>query len=110
MRSQAFMRSALNIGFTIGALIGGLALATNSDAVVRMVPILTSAILGINFLLILRLPHAESEVPSTDEPLAAARARTGRDPARPAARACSATGGSWGCRSSTASWAPTRCC
>ncbi len=84
VRSQAFMRSALNIGFTIGALIGGLALATNSDAVVRMVPILTSAILGINFLLILRLPHAESEVPTTDEPLAAGpdrpRSRAARGP------------------------------
>ena len=35
MRSQAFMRAALNIGFTFGALIGGLALATNSDDVIR---------------------------------------------------------------------------
>ena len=37
------MRAALNIGFTVGALIGGLALATNSDAVVRAVPLLTGA-------------------------------------------------------------------
>ena len=43
VQSQAFMRAALNIGFTVGALIGGLALATNSDAVVRAVPILTGA-------------------------------------------------------------------
>ena len=33
------MRAALNIGFTFGALIGGLALAINSDAVVRAVPL-----------------------------------------------------------------------
>ncbi len=58
VRSLAFMRSALNIGFTLGALIGGLALATNSDDVVRMVPLLTAAILGLNALLITRLPNA----------------------------------------------------
>ena len=34
VRSQAFMRAALNIGFTVGALIGGLALAFNSDDIV----------------------------------------------------------------------------
>jgi MFS family permease len=84
VRSQAFMRSALNIGFTVGALIGGLALATNSDSVVRMVPILTSAILGINFLLILRLPHAENEIPSSgDEP---SSALASSDQPRPRAR------------------------
>lgn len=58
MRSLAFMRSALNIGFTLGALLGGLALATNSDAVIRAVPLVTAAILGLNALLISRLPNA----------------------------------------------------
>ncbi len=65
VRSQAFMRSALNIGFTLGALIGGLALAANSDAAVRAVPLVTAAILGVNALLITRLPsatHAEATV------------------------------------------------
>ena len=33
VQSLAFMRAALNIGFTFGALIGGLALAFDSDAV-----------------------------------------------------------------------------
>ncbi|HEV2796877.1 MAG TPA: MFS transporter [Nocardioides sp.] len=56
VQSQAFMRAALNIGFTVGALIGGLALATNSDAVVRAVPILTGAILLANTWWITRLP------------------------------------------------------
>ena len=36
------MRAALNIGFTLGALIGGLALAFNSDDVIRVVPVLTA--------------------------------------------------------------------
>ena len=58
IRSLAFMRSALNIGFTLGALLGGLALATNSDAVIRMVPLVTAAILVLNALLISRLPDA----------------------------------------------------
>ena len=40
VESLAFMRAALNIGFTIGALIGGAALATNNDDVVRAVPVL----------------------------------------------------------------------
>ena len=43
VQSQAFMRAALNIGFTLGALIGGLALAFNSDDIVRAVPLLTAA-------------------------------------------------------------------
>ena len=56
VQSQAFMRAALNIGFTVGALIGGLALATNSDAVVRAVPILTGLVLLANAYRITRLP------------------------------------------------------
>jgi MFS family permease len=58
VRSQAFMRAALNIGFTLGALIGGVALAMNRDDVIRAVPLLTAAILGLNALLIVRLPDA----------------------------------------------------
>jgi MFS family permease len=58
VRSMAFMRSALNIGFTLGALIGGLALATGSNAVVRFVPLLTAGILVLNAVLISRLPSA----------------------------------------------------
>lgn len=59
VRTLAFMRSALNIGFTVGALLGGLALATNSDAVIRFVPLVTAAILVVNALLISGLPVAE---------------------------------------------------
>ena len=69
VESQAFMRAALNIGFTVGALIGGLALATNSDAVVRAVPVLTGAILLVNTYWITRLPD-----PPAKEPVAAEEA------------------------------------
>jgi predicted MFS family arabinose efflux permease len=64
VRSLAFMRSALNIGFTLGALLGGLALATGSDSVIRAVPVLTAAILGLNALLISRLPHTGDDGPA----------------------------------------------
>jgi hypothetical protein len=67
VRSLAFMRSALNIGFTFGALLGGLALATHSDRVIQLVPLLTAGILGLNALLIGRLPkapHDETPAPA----------------------------------------------
>jgi MFS family permease len=56
VQSLAFMRAALNIGFTFGALLGGLALAFDSDSVIRAVPWLTAAILACNAVLIARLP------------------------------------------------------
>jgi len=61
VQSQAFMRSALNIGFTFGALIGGLALATNSDDVVRGVPLLTAFLMLVNAIYITRLPEPPAE-------------------------------------------------
>ena len=64
VRSMAFMRSALNIGFTLGALLGGLALATGSDDVIRAVPLLTAGVLFLNALLITRLPDAVHEQPA----------------------------------------------
>ncbi|HSU01831.1 MAG TPA: MFS transporter [Nocardioides sp.] len=64
VESQAFMRAALNIGFTVGALIGGLALATNSDDVVRAVPILTGLVLLANTYWITRLPDPPAKEPA----------------------------------------------
>jgi MFS family permease len=70
VRSQAFMRAALNIGFTVGALIGGLALAFDSNHGIRMVPLLTAAILAVNTFLITRLPDAQHDkVPAAKEQL-----------------------------------------
>jgi predicted MFS family arabinose efflux permease len=37
IRSLAFMRSALNVGFTLGALLGGLALAFDDLTIIRVV-------------------------------------------------------------------------
>lgn len=58
VRILAFVRSALNIGFTLGALLAGLALATGSLDVIRAIPLLTAAVLLVNGLLISRLPAA----------------------------------------------------
>ncbi|MDT7536953.1 MAG: hypothetical protein QOI82_538 [Actinomycetota bacterium] len=66
VRSLALMRAALNIGFTFGALIGGLALATGSNTVIRLVPLLAGSILVMNAVLVSRLPaasHDESRPP-----------------------------------------------
>jgi MFS family permease len=61
VRSQAYMRAALNIGFTLGALVAGMALALNNDSVVRAVPLFTAVVLVLNALYILRLPAAEHD-------------------------------------------------
>ena len=66
--SQAFMRAALNIGFTVGALVGGLALAFNSDALVRVVPLFTAAVLLLNALYITRLPDASHDKAGVETP------------------------------------------
>ena len=56
--SLAYMRSALNVGFTVGALLGGVALAFDDLSVVRAVPVVTAVVLVVNGVLILRLPAA----------------------------------------------------
>ncbi len=61
VKSQAFMRAALNIGFTLGALIGGVALAFNDDTIIEAVPLLTAVILLINAAFIVRLPDAQHD-------------------------------------------------
>ncbi|NYD43481.1 MFS transporter [Nocardioides panaciterrulae] len=69
VRSLAFMRAALNIGFSLGALLAGLALAANSLSLIRMVPLAAGAILAANALLISRLPHAgHAQAPGATTP------------------------------------------
>ena len=64
VQSQAFMRAALNIGFTIGALFGGLALAFDNDDIVRVVPLFTALVLVLNAAYITRLPDATHDRPA----------------------------------------------
>ena len=57
VRYQAYLRAARNVGYTLGALAAGLALATGSDDVVRLVPLVTAALLALNAVLVFRLPN-----------------------------------------------------
>jgi MFS family permease len=61
VRSGAYNRAALNVGFTVGALFGGVALATGSLTVIRFIPILTAAILLVSAAMIRRLPAAATQ-------------------------------------------------
>ena len=63
--SNAYFRAARNVGYTLGALLAGVALATNSDTVIRAVPVATAVLLLLNATLVSRLPrtahHVEAE-------------------------------------------------
>jgi MFS family permease len=60
--SNAYFRAARNVGYTLGALLAGVALATNDDDVVRLVPVVTAGLLLLNALLVSRLPRAAHHV------------------------------------------------
>jgi MFS family permease len=64
IEALAYNRSALNAGFTIGAGLGGLALATGSDTAVRLLPLFVGAVLLLNSAMILRLPKAARPLPA----------------------------------------------
>lgn len=61
--SNAYFRAARNVGYTLGALLAGVALATNDDGMIRAVPVATAALLVLNAALVARMPsvvhHAE---------------------------------------------------
>jgi MFS family permease len=63
--SSAYFRAARNVGYTLGALLAGVALATNDLDVIRAVPVVTACLLLLNATLVSRLPattvHAEHE-------------------------------------------------
>lgn len=66
VRSMAFMRAALNIGFTLGACLGGVALALPTDIGIRALPFAAAGLLALGALLILRLPEAASRTRSAE--------------------------------------------
>jgi MFS family permease len=65
--SNAYFRAARNVGYTLGALLAGVALATNSNTVIRLVPVATAGLLLLNAALVSRLPrhgaHVDGEAP-----------------------------------------------
>ena len=56
VRGLAWVRSSVNIGFTVGALISGLVLAAHDDRLVRVVPLVTAAVLVVDVLIVGTLP------------------------------------------------------
>ena len=63
--SQALIYSGMNVGSTLGALGGGIALAFDSLTVMRWIPLLTAALFAINAAFVLRLPAAPHERAAT---------------------------------------------
>jgi predicted MFS family arabinose efflux permease len=85
VRSQAYLRAARNVGYTLGALASGVALATGSDDVIRAVPLVTAVVLAVNAVWVFRLPDV------SDRPTGTARSsRPWSTPASGAARCTTA--------------------
>src|SRR5215207_3834908 len=61
VKSRAYMYSALNVGFTLGALLGGVALAFQSNTVLHALPWFTAAVFLVNAAAISRLPRASHD-------------------------------------------------
>lgn len=57
VRSFAYMRAARNVGYTLGALASGLALAADSNTLIKAIPVLTAVVLLVNAYWISRLPR-----------------------------------------------------
>lgn len=62
VETQAYMYSSLNVGFTLGAIIGGVALAFDSLTVIRWTPLFAAALLLANAYWITRLPAAPHDL------------------------------------------------
>ena len=67
---QAYLRAALNIGFTLGALLSGLALASDNPTLIRLLPVLTAVLLGTNAWIIARLPDTAHAGAVPEDPVA----------------------------------------
>jgi MFS family permease len=60
--TQAYMYSAMNVGSTFGAILGGIALAFDNLTVLRWLPLFTLALGLVNAYFITRLPAAPHDV------------------------------------------------
>jgi MFS family permease len=78
--TQAYMYSALNVGFTLGAIIGGVALAFDDLTVMRWMPLFTLAIGLVNAVFITRLPRAPHDVVRSSKDRAPREQPKGRGP------------------------------
>jgi MFS family permease len=62
VETQAYMYSSLNVGFTVGAIIGGGVLAFDSLTLVRWMPLFAAALMALNAAAIFRLPAAPHDL------------------------------------------------
>jgi MFS family permease len=67
VKSRAYMYSALNVGFTLGALLGGIALALDSNRLLHALPWFTAAVFLVNAVAIGRLPRASHDDRTAEE-------------------------------------------
>ena len=67
VKSRAYMYSALNVGFTLGSLIGGIALAFHSNDLLHAVPWFTTVVFVVNAVAISRLPRASHDDRTPEE-------------------------------------------
>src|SRR6476620_8323558 len=61
VKSRAYMYSALNVGFTLGSLVGGIALAFHSNDVLHALPWFTAVVFLVNAAAVSRLPRASHD-------------------------------------------------
>lgn len=62
VETQAYMYSALNVGFTLGALLGGIALSFHNLDVIRWTPLFAAVLVVVNALWIHQLPKAPHDL------------------------------------------------
>ncbi len=67
VKSRAYMYSALNLGFTLGALTGGVALAFHSNDVLHALPWFTTVVFLVNAVAVTRLPRASHDNRTPEE-------------------------------------------
>ncbi len=67
VQSRAYMYSALNLGFTLGSVMGGIALAFHSNEVLHALPWFTAAAFLVNAAAVTRLPPASHDERSPEE-------------------------------------------
>lgn len=65
--SRAYMYSALNAGFTLGSLVGGIALAFESLTLMEAMPLFTAAVFAVNAYYVTRLPRAPHDLKTAEE-------------------------------------------